>query len=144
MKASLQDCKDLRWKKLRLKIFERDDWCCTNCGDSGVDLFVHFKIFIPDIKPWDYPEDSLVTLCESCLAEERKLLATALSLFCNAARKHFLSVEIDDIATSLDMIKLPDLPEVVASAISLWLRTPRLVEFMVKIYLRKLKYDEGK
>lgn len=144
MKIGIQDCKDKRWKALQAKIFERDCWCCVSCGDAQSKLFVHLKTFYPGKKPWEYPENELVSLCEDCLAEERQLLGTALKCLTEAARKQFLSSQIHNIACSLLAMKKPTDSETVAEAISLWLRMPRLVEFMVETYHRKLESDERK
>lgn len=139
MKNNIQNCKDARWLALQCEILDRDG-TRVNCGDSNCELFVHFKIFRPDLDPCEYPEDSLFNLCEECLAEERQLLGIALGCLSEAARKQFLSTQIDSIAGSLEAMKKPvDADsESVGEAISLWLRTPRLVEFMVEIYGRKL------
>ena len=58
--------KDPRWQKLRLKIFERDAWKCVSCLDSSAPLHVHHHHYIEGKDPWDYPNDHLETLCESC------------------------------------------------------------------------------
>lgn len=58
--------KDPRWQKVRLKIFERDDFTCQNCGAKGKTLSVHHKYYEYGMDPWDYPERSLVTLCPEC------------------------------------------------------------------------------
>jgi len=143
MKIDLKKYEEKKqWELLQLKICERDDWTCVNCGQSDCYLYIHFKIFEPNKKPWEYPEDSLVSLCEDCFAEERKLLGIALNCLSEAARSKFLAVQIDSIASSLFSMKLPDDSEVVGEAISFWLRTPKLVEFMIEIYSRKLEADE--
>ncbi len=143
MKIDLKECKDARWQAIQAEIFERDDYTCVNCGESNCKIFVHFKTFEPAKKLWEYSKEILVTLCEDCLAEERQFLGNALTCLSEAARKQFLSNQIDNIAFSLLAMKKPvDVDsETVGETISLWLRTPKLVEFMVKIYQRKLRYD---
>jgi len=147
MKIELQNFEDVEhWQTLQDEVFERDGLQCVNCGQSGCELFVHFKTFDPDKKPWEYPPETLVSLCEDCLAEERQLLGTALKVLSEAVRKHFLSTQIDSIAFSMSAMKKPidaD-PETVGETISLWLRTPRLVKFMVEIYRRKLAAEGQK
>ncbi len=61
--------KDPRWQKVRLKIFERDEFECATCGNSKSTLFVHHKYYEYGIEPWDYPLNSLVTLCKTCHEE---------------------------------------------------------------------------
>jgi len=61
---------DERWKEKRRKIISRDRCRCTWCG-SDSNLQVHHKYYekFPNndfVDPWDYPDESLVTLCEKC------------------------------------------------------------------------------
>jgi hypothetical protein len=63
--------KDPRWQKKRLEIFERDGWACRYCGNSKQTLVVHHKDYLPNLEPWDYLDDWLITLCEECHELER-------------------------------------------------------------------------
>jgi 5-methylcytosine-specific restriction endonuclease McrA len=58
--------KDSHWKKKRLKILKRDNYKCTVCGDKK-DLKVHHTYYYKGIiKPWQYPDKSLLTVCREC------------------------------------------------------------------------------
>lgn len=68
----LNDHRDsAEYKKWRLQVYERDNFCCTQCG-SKIKLNAHH------IKPWkSYPElryalDNGITLCEKCHIEYHK------------------------------------------------------------------------
>lgn len=57
---------DPRWLKKRKRILKRDGYKCTACG-SGEQLRVHHTYYIEQsTAPWDYPDDSLLTLCNDC------------------------------------------------------------------------------
>lgn len=61
---------DNRWRRKRKKILERDNYTCQYCGSHN-NLQVHHKYYMryPDGKyadPWDYPDEKLITLCETC------------------------------------------------------------------------------
>jgi len=56
--------KDPRWQKKRLKILERDDFTCTDCGDTESTLMVHHLKYSGD--PWEIEDKYLITLCEIC------------------------------------------------------------------------------
>jgi hypothetical protein len=76
--------KDSRWQKKRLEIMERDNWTCRSCGASGegVTLNVHHAYYKSGNKPWEYPQQDLVTWCEDCHKERHILnpdLLTAIS-----------------------------------------------------------------
>jgi len=45
---------------------ERDGFICQSCGDETNTLNVHHKYYIKDKKPWEYPDNLLITLCEIC------------------------------------------------------------------------------
>ena len=54
------------WKKRRLEIIKRDGDKCTKCGDTEKILNVHHKYYLFGKKPWEYPDDALITLCIDC------------------------------------------------------------------------------
>jgi hypothetical protein len=62
--------KDPRWQRLRLEIFQRDDFACRKCGDKTRTLAVHHLYYERGREPWEYPATALVTLCEPCHGEE--------------------------------------------------------------------------
>ncbi len=70
--AYMEKLRDPRWQKMRLKIMERDYFACRYCGDEESTLNVHHLDYKAGNDPWDYPEDWLVTLCETCHEEERQ------------------------------------------------------------------------
>jgi 5-methylcytosine-specific restriction endonuclease McrA len=61
-KYNLQDG---RWQKKRLEILSRDKFECLNCHESN-NLQVHHLHYEANLKPWEYDNDSLVTLCDLC------------------------------------------------------------------------------
>lgn len=71
-----QDLRDGRWQKKRLRIMERDGFTCRDCG-SASDLQVHHTVYIPRLKPWDYPDETLLTVCGGC-HENRQKIETAI------------------------------------------------------------------
>ena len=67
------------WKRCREIILQRDGHRCRHCGfnpktDRGLrhitdlrnHLEVHHLYYLPGRKPWEYPADALVTLCNTC------------------------------------------------------------------------------
>ena len=61
--------KDPRWELKRREIFERDDFICQKCSTADGHLNVHHKYY--DFqnfldRPWDYPNEALITLCSDC------------------------------------------------------------------------------
>lgn len=64
--------KDPRWQKKRLEILQRDNFKCTECGDDSHSLHVHHLFYTKGLKPWEYPNDALVTLCKKCHNNKHK------------------------------------------------------------------------
>lgn len=61
---------DDRWYAKRRKILDRDNHKCQWCGKT-TNLQVHHKYYnvYPNgkhPKPWDYPDNALITLCHDC------------------------------------------------------------------------------
>lgn len=61
-----QKLRDPRWQKLRLKIFERDNFTCRFCGSTKDELQVHHIQYLKDTEPWEYGEIFLITACHKC------------------------------------------------------------------------------
>jgi len=63
---------DPRWKEKRLHIIERDEYRCRWC-QSESNLEVHHSIYF-NLDPWEYRDESLITLCSVCHSETERLL----------------------------------------------------------------------
>jgi len=55
-----------KWFAKRIEILERDKWACTVCGYNKLLRVHHTFYYIDYIPPWDYPNKSLLTLCDKC------------------------------------------------------------------------------
>lgn len=76
--------RDPRWQRKRLEVMESDGWACVRCGDTGSTLNVDHKLYLRGRNPWEYEDNELQTLCESChlkVTEERERLALAVAHF---------------------------------------------------------------
>lgn len=61
-----EQLRDPRWQKRRLEIMNRDEFKCQLCYDGESTLNVHHKHYHKGHAPWEYTDDELVTLCETC------------------------------------------------------------------------------
>jgi len=57
---------DPRWQKMRLEIFERENYTCQYCGDTENTLHVHHLSYYKNKEPWEVDPTSLLCLCQSC------------------------------------------------------------------------------
>ena len=92
--------KDPRWQKKRLEIMKRDYFTCQSCGDDKSTLNVHHAYYENGKKPWEYPDDSLITWCEDCHVE-RKEMSKQLSMLT-------LEYTIEDMTALLGFLSNPE------------------------------------
>lgn len=60
------------WQRVRLKAMERDGFTCCECYSADRTLNVHHCYYTKGARPWEYPLESLVTLCEGCHAKRNE------------------------------------------------------------------------
>jgi 5-methylcytosine-specific restriction endonuclease McrA len=96
-----QQLKTGNWQERRLRIFERDAFCCTQCGSKN-DLQVHHKDYFPGKMAWEYPDQDLVTLCGKCHTEEGKRETHERYLLQSLKNSGFSSFEVLALSSYLD------------------------------------------
>ena len=97
--AYSEKLRDPRWQKKRLIIMDRDKFTCCKCGESESTLNIHHCYYEYGRDPWDYPDDSLITLCESCHETETANGAEAKRNFINLlCQKGFMSEDFIDLS----------------------------------------------
>ncbi len=57
---------DPRWKRKREKILTHADHRCQTCGVENESLQVHHSYYRNGLMAWEYPDGSLVALCDDC------------------------------------------------------------------------------
>ena len=133
--------KDPRWQKLRLEIFERDEWACQICGDTENMLAVHHTYYESQKDPWEYPLKSLITLCEDCHRIEREERPHAeKSLLLALKKQRFTANDVLGIAVGSNYIKQHYYdPGVTASIIRWTLESPGALKVVGDLYFKFLK-----
>jgi hypothetical protein len=63
-----EKCKDPRWQRKRLEVFQRDNWTCCECAETRKTLHIHHLNYQNGKNPWEYEITALQTLCSSCHA----------------------------------------------------------------------------
>ena len=89
------------WQKKRLKIMERDNWKCQKCQSILNTLNVHHIDYLQGFKPYEYPDDMLITLCEECHGEETKRPKHETDLLTSLKMNGFLSYDVWHLASKL-------------------------------------------
>ena len=75
--------RDPRWQKKRLEIMHRDNFTCQHCGCQDKELQVHHLWYSPIKKPWEYDNNSFLTLCSHCHELETEYNSLLYSSFCD-------------------------------------------------------------
>ena len=112
--------KDPRWQKMRLKVLERDEWKCRECGDSNSTLHVHHLIYFPGREPWEYNDNLLITLCEECHKEVNDCFIDYLEIFLVEYLNKFDGDHFIDFAFAISCLEFPDLP-FVSNSKKMWM-----------------------
>lgn len=68
------------WQRKRLEIMQRDRFECCDCGTEEKTLNVHHAYYKKGKMPWEYPSESLSTLCEDCHEERHGQKDLVLSI----------------------------------------------------------------
>jgi len=106
---------DPRWQQLRLRVFERDNWTCRNCGDKEETLNAHHVHYHPYAeKPWDYDIETIITLCKDCHLEEHDALTASKANVILALAKigYVTSYDFDSLCDILSKISINDLTKI--------------------------------
>ena len=61
-----------KWQEKRSRILRRDLYTCVVCQTKSRTLHVHHLEYKDGKRPWEYPDDMLVTLCDRCHATNHK------------------------------------------------------------------------
>lgn len=64
-----------------------DDYTCQICGSKKKQVHVHHHFYIEGRHLWEYPDETLITLCEDCHAKEHKFDNQELIEVIEKARK---------------------------------------------------------
>lgn len=73
--------RDPRWQKKRLRIFDRDGWRCLKCGNDKEQLHVHHPKYRGRLMAWEYEDNELETVCNTCHHKEHFPTAEAAPKF---------------------------------------------------------------
>ncbi len=133
-KSYSEKLRDPRWQKMRLKVFERDEWRCQLCSDETKTLHVHHRYYMK-VEPWEYPHDALMTLCEECHDGETEDLKTLESDLITILRKNFIARDIYTIASAFAHMSLGHVPCVVADTIAFCLLNEDIQNSMIGLWL---------
>lgn len=132
--------KDPRWQKIRLKIFERDEWACRECSSKENTLHVHHRYYEKNVDPWDYPLDSLITLCAYCHLKETESMKINEKLFIKAVKKNFLAEQILELANAFSKLELMHVNYLVSSVIAFSITNPKIQLLLIENYYQHLAF----
>ncbi len=135
--------RDPRWQKVRLKIMERDGFACCKCGDGENMLSVHHRYYIWGRDPWDYTDDLLVTLCQSCHNEEHSYEDGANDLIKILKSNGFFNSDIADLTVLFHNLKIQYPPNVFIAALDKRFSTPEGVQNFMDEHFQAIKKENS-
>jgi hypothetical protein len=65
-----EQLKHPKWQKKRLRVLERADFKCQSCLETDKTLHVHHKLYRKGAMAWEYDDNDLAVLCETCHQDE--------------------------------------------------------------------------
>lgn len=65
-KTYAEELRHPRWQERRLRVFEQAGFRCERCGCDDKQLHAHHKTYIKGRRPWEYADDLLECLCDTC------------------------------------------------------------------------------
>lgn len=101
VKSYFELLKSPTWQKKRNKILDRDNYTCQHCGDKEKTLHVHHLIYTSGKKPWEYPNDCLITYCCDCHKAVTKL-DSAIKILAINQKDLFFKLEVIRILICLN------------------------------------------
>jgi hypothetical protein len=103
--AYSEKLKDPRWQKKRLEIMQRDEFKCQICFHDDRTLHIHHYFYENYKEPWDYDNDTLITLCETCHSREKEARTTAESRLLDILKKRkFNAVDLFLLSDGFEVI----------------------------------------
>ena len=105
-KSYYEKLRDPRWQRKRLEVLERDGWACQLCDENTKTLNVHHRLYEKGRDPWDYPVETLVTLCEDCHELEIENRYEAEQHLLAVLRKRFFSDDLDGLSIMFRSLRL--------------------------------------
>lgn len=125
---------DPRWQKLRLEVLSRDNWTCKSCGAKDKTLHAHHVFYWPEQEnPWDYPAETIVTVCDACHADEhRDMRQREAGLMFSACMAGF--------RTYNDVSRLTEILDTMAHAVKEPEREKELIQ-MIKDHMKSMRRE---
>ncbi len=138
--------KDPRWQKKRLEIMQRDNFECQICGDGESTLNIHHYYYEPGKEPWEYNNDDLITLCESCHQSESIERKPFENMLLNVLKnKHYFTNEICELTKGLNKLQWAHVPEVHLTALTWFFENYEMQLDIIEKYFQYLnKKHENK
>ena len=131
--------KDPRWQKLRLKIFERDNWTCQNCSNNKITLHVHHRYYLKDKEIWEYQEEAFITLCVECHLNEIENRDNYEKTLLEGLKRNFLCEDILELAGGFYQMPLLHGSDVIASVYRWALSDKNIQRELIEKYFKYLK-----
>jgi hypothetical protein len=107
----LQTCE---WQEKREEIFFRDKYTCVCCNSKATDLpnlgktlNVHHIVYRKNMKPWEYDNSDLITLCDNCHDFITQRIDSCVEIIRRMCIDDDLSEQLEYLLKNISVIKNP-------------------------------------
>ena len=76
-----EQLKDQRWKDRRREILVRDSFRCQKCYHKSHHNHVHHVVYEHGRMAWEYEDEYLITLCQTCHQKEHDTAKSIKDIF---------------------------------------------------------------
>lgn len=126
---------DFRWHDKRRKILDRDGYMCQNCSITNTELHIHHCYYESGKEPWEYDNQSLVTLCRNCHEYETEYLySMKKNLTDSLSKKGVTANTFEQLAFAFECAALWPRDKSAWAALSWAIRTPEIIKSIVSFY----------
>ena len=100
---------DPRWQKLRLRVFERDNYTCQFCGNTSIQQHAHHKWYRDGLLAYQYELKELITLCSICHQKTHDIQEKELKKASQFLKYIFFNpIDFQKLLTCMDDARLLD------------------------------------
>lgn len=133
------------WQRRRLEMLSAADWKCSACAEASAQLHVHHKQYFKGRMAWDYSNDELQVLCETCHEKSHVVDARIKAVLARVSPDEALALLIGffgdegDDATALNLY--PDYARVIEVAQLANCLLPQTTLFLSDIWAKVVDAD---
>jgi len=124
------------WQNKRQEILKRDGYMCQRCSITDTELHIHHCYYENGLEPWEYNNQSLITLCRDCHEYETAHLdRNKRDMLNSLSRKGLLANVYEQLSFAFESVPIWGNDATAWQAISWAIRTPAIINTIISQYV---------